>query len=137
MMILVNSCCLSSNELLLRRHQVEKHIQVIFLYSFKILERAAKLMKLLVRQFDCFTNVETQAGELVVIFYKYNSITDGQIFQKKNYFKRYQTAVNVGLSVSRVGSAANCSNEKSAGSLKLEQHYIVKLLFFSLNLMLI
>lgn len=49
------------------------------------------------------------------------SITDGQIFlEKELFYKGIRPAVNVGLSVSRVGSAANSCYETSAGSLKLE-----------------
>jgi len=50
------------------------------------------------------------------------SITDGQIFlESELFYKGIRPAINVGLSVSRVGSAAQCIAMKSiAGSLKLE-----------------
>lgn len=66
--------------------------------------------------------IETQGGD-VSAFIPTNviSITDGQIFLESDlFFKGVRPAVNVGLSVSRVGSAAQSKAYKSvAGSLKL------------------
>lgn len=48
-------------------------------------------------------------------------VTDGQIFTESNFYKGVRPAVNVGLSVSRVGSAAQIKAMKQvAGSVKLE-----------------
>merc|ERR1719162_1081679 len=67
--------------------------------------------------------IETQAGD-VSAFIPTNvvSITDGQIFLETELFhKGVRPAINVGLSVSRVGSAAQIKAMKQlAGSLKLE-----------------
>ena len=66
--------------------------------------------------------IETQGGD-VSAFIPTNviSITDGQIFlESELFFKGVRPAVNVGLSVSRVGSAAQTKIYKAvAGSLKL------------------
>jgi F-type H+-transporting ATPase subunit alpha len=67
--------------------------------------------------------IETQAGD-VSAFIPTNviSITDGQIFlETELFYKGVRPAVNVGLSVSRVGSAAQVKAMKQvAGTLKLE-----------------
>jgi F-type H+-transporting ATPase subunit alpha len=67
--------------------------------------------------------IETQAGD-VSAFIPTNviSITDGQIFlENELFYKGIRPAVNVGLSVSRVGSAAQIKAMKQvAGTLKLE-----------------
>lgn len=67
--------------------------------------------------------IETQAGD-VSAFIPTNviSITDGQIFLENELFYRgIRPAINVGLSVSRVGSAAQIKAMKQvSGSLKLE-----------------
>jgi len=67
--------------------------------------------------------IETQAGD-VSAFIPTNviSITDGQIFLETELFYRgIRPAINVGLSVSRVGSAAQIKAMKQvSGSLKLE-----------------
>jgi F-type H+-transporting ATPase subunit alpha len=67
--------------------------------------------------------IETQAGD-VSAYVPTNviSITDGQIFLETDlFFKGIRPAVNVGLSVSRVGSAAQIKAMKQvAGSIKLE-----------------
>merc|ERR1712182_134566 len=67
--------------------------------------------------------IETQAGD-VSAFIPTNviSITDGQIFlETELFYKGVRPAVNVGLSVSRVGSAAQVKAMKQvAGTLKLD-----------------
>jgi len=96
---------------------------VFYLHS-RLLERAAKLNQTF--KFGSLTAlpiVETQAGD-VSAFIPTNviSITDGQIFLESELFnKGIRPAINVGLSVSRVGSAAQVKCMRSiAGTLKLE-----------------
>jgi len=67
--------------------------------------------------------IETQAGDVsVYIPTNVISITDGQIFlETELFYKGIRPAINVGLSVSRVGSAAQTKSMKQvAGSMKLE-----------------
>ena len=67
--------------------------------------------------------IETQGNDVsAYIPTNVISITDGQIFLESNlFYKGIRPAVNAGLSVSRVGSAAQCKSMKMiAGSLKLE-----------------
>jgi F-type H+-transporting ATPase subunit alpha len=67
--------------------------------------------------------IETQAGDVsAYIPTNVISITDGQIFLETDlFYKGVRPAVNVGLSVSRVGSAAQVKAMKQvAGSIKLE-----------------
>ena len=67
--------------------------------------------------------IETQAGDVsAYIPTNVISITDGQIFlETELFYKGIRPAVNVGLSVSRVGSAAQIKAMKQvAGSVKLE-----------------
>merc|ERR1712002_1242774 len=67
--------------------------------------------------------IETQAGDVsAYIPTNVISITDGQIFlETELFFKGIRPAINVGLSVSRVGSAAQTKAMKQvAGSMKLE-----------------
>jgi F-type H+-transporting ATPase subunit alpha len=67
--------------------------------------------------------IETQAGDVsAYIPTNVISITDGQIFLETDlFFKGIRPAINVGLSVSRVGSAAQTKAMKQvAGSIKLE-----------------
>merc|ERR1711934_696906 len=67
--------------------------------------------------------IETQAGDVsAYIPTNVISITDGQIFLETELFNQgIRPAVNVGLSVSRVGSSAQTKSMKSvAGSIKLE-----------------
>lgn len=67
--------------------------------------------------------IETQAGDVsAYIPTNVISITDGQIFLETNlFFKGIRPAINVGLSVSRVGSSAQTKAMKQvAGSIKLE-----------------
>jgi F-type H+-transporting ATPase subunit alpha len=96
---------------------------VFYLHS-RLLERAAKMN-------DNFGGgsltalpvIETQAGDVsAYIPTNVISITDGQIFlETELFFKGIRPAINVGLSVSRVGSAAQMKAMKQvAGSMKLE-----------------
>jgi F-type H+-transporting ATPase subunit alpha len=67
--------------------------------------------------------IETQGNDVsAYIPTNVISITDGQIFLESNlFYKGIRPAVNAGLSVSRVGSSAQCKSMKFiAGSLKLE-----------------
>ncbi|GAB4284132.1 MAG: F0F1 ATP synthase subunit alpha [Candidatus Dojkabacteria bacterium] len=67
--------------------------------------------------------IETQAGDIsAYVPTNVISITDGQIFLESNlFYKGQRPAVNVGLSVSRVGSAAQIKPmKKVAGKMKLE-----------------
>ncbi|MEL6575720.1 MAG: F0F1 ATP synthase subunit alpha [Pseudomonadota bacterium] len=96
---------------------------VFYLHS-RLLERAAKLNA--DHQSGSLTAlpiIETQAGD-VSAFIPTNviSITDGQIFLETDlFFQGIRPAVNVGLSVSRVGSSAQTKAMKSvAGAVKLE-----------------
>lgn len=96
---------------------------VFYLHS-RLLERAAKMN-------DDFGGgsltalpvIETQAGDVsAYIPTNVISITDGQIFlETELFFKGIRPAINVGLSVSRVGAAAQMKAMKQvAGSMKLE-----------------
>jgi proton translocating ATP synthase F1 alpha subunit len=96
---------------------------VFYLHS-RLLERAAKLNKNYGSgSFTALPIIETQAGNVsAYIPTNVISITDGQIFLESELFhKGIRPAINVGLSVSRVGSAAQVKSMKEiAGSLKLE-----------------
>src|SRR6195952_4114672 len=96
---------------------------VFYLHS-RLLERAAKMS-------DAFGSgsltalpvIETQAGDVsAYIPTNVISITDGQIFlETELFYQGIRPAVNVGLSVSRVGSSAQTkAMKKVAGSIKLE-----------------
>lgn len=66
--------------------------------------------------------VETQAGDIsAYVPTNVISITDGQIFlESELFYKGFRPAVNIGLSVSRVGSAAQLKSvKKVASSIKL------------------
>ena len=96
---------------------------VFYLHS-RLLERAAKLNDDMGGgSLTALPIIETQAGD-VSAFIPTNviSITDGQIFLETDLFNQgIRPAVNVGLSVSRVGSAAQTkAMKKVAGSIKLE-----------------
>ncbi len=96
---------------------------VFYLHS-RLLERAAKLnQEKGGGSLTALPIIETQAGD-VSAFIPTNviSITDGQIFLETELFNQgIRPAVNVGLSVSRVGSAAQTkAMKKVAGSIKLE-----------------
>lgn len=96
---------------------------VFYLHS-RLLERAAKMSAVLHGgSLTAMPIVETQGGDVsAYIPTNVISITDGQIFLETDLFnKGIRPAVNVGLSVSRVGSAAQKTfMRKIAGSLKLE-----------------
>ncbi len=96
---------------------------VFYLHS-RLLERAAKMS-------DAFGGgsltslpiIETQGNDVsAYIPTNVISITDGQIFLESNlFYKGIRPAVNAGLSVSRVGSSAQCTSMRYiAGSMKLE-----------------
>merc|ERR1712021_13506 len=96
---------------------------VFYLHS-RLLERAAKLNdKLGSGSLTALPVIETQAGDVsAYIPTNVISITDGQIFlETELFYKGIRPAINVGLSVSRVGSAAQAKSMKQvAGSMKLE-----------------
>ena len=96
---------------------------VFYLHS-RLLERAAKLNKKFGDgSLTALPIVETQSGDVsAYIPTNVISITDGQIFLETNlFYNGIRPAVNVGLSVSRVGSAAQLlCVKKITGSLKLE-----------------
>merc|ERR1719498_547989 len=97
---------------------------VFYLHS-RLLERAAKMNEETHAggSLTALPVIETQAGDVsAYIPTNVISITDGQIFLETELFYRgIRPAVNVGLSVSRVGSAAQIKAMKQvAGTLKLE-----------------
>ena len=96
---------------------------VFYLHS-RLLERAAKLSdELGAGSLTALPIIETQAGDVsAYIPTNVISITDGQIFlESELFYKGIRPAVNVGISVSRVGSAAQTKAiKKIAGSMKLE-----------------
>lgn len=95
---------------------------VFYLHS-RLLERAAKLSdKHGGGSMTALPIIETQGGDVsAYIPTNVISITDGQIFlESELFYKGVRPAINVGLSVSRVGSAAQLKAMKQvAGSLKL------------------
>jgi F-type H+-transporting ATPase subunit alpha len=95
---------------------------VFYLHS-RLLERAAKLNdKHGGGSMTALPVIETQGGDVsAYIPTNVISITDGQIFlESELFYKGIRPAINVGLSVSRVGSAAQLKAMKQvAGSLKL------------------
>jgi len=95
---------------------------VFYLHS-RLLERAAKMNdKLGGGSLTALPVIETQGGDVsAYIPTNVISITDGQIFlEAELFYKGIRPAINVGLSVSRVGSAAQVKAMKQvAGSLKL------------------
>jgi F-type H+-transporting ATPase subunit alpha len=96
---------------------------VFYLHS-RLLERAAKLSdENGAGSLTALPIIETKAGD-VSAFIPTNviSITDGQVFLQDNLFKSgVRPAVDVGISVSRVGGAAQTKSMKSvAGTLKLD-----------------
>lgn len=96
---------------------------VFYLHS-RLLERAAKLDDPYgAGSLTALPIIETQAGDVsAYIPTNVISITDGQIFlETELFFKGIRPAINVGLSVSRVGSAAQTKAVKQvAGKIKLE-----------------
>lgn len=96
---------------------------VFYLHS-RLLERAAKMSDANGGgSLTALPIIETQAGDVsAYIPTNVISITDGQIFLETDlFFAGIRPAINVGLSVSRVGSAAQTkAMKKVAGSIKLE-----------------
>ncbi len=96
---------------------------VFYLHS-RLLERAAKLSDDMGGgSLTALPIIETQAGDVsAYIPTNVISITDGQIFLETDlFYQGIRPAINVGLSVSRVGSAAQTKAMKSvAGKIKLE-----------------
>jgi len=96
---------------------------VFYLHS-RLLERAAKMNESHgAGSLTALPVIETQAGDLsAYIPTNVISITDGQIFLETDlFYKGVRPAINVGLSVSRVGSAAQIKAMKQvSGSMKLE-----------------
>ena len=96
----------------------------VFYIHSRLLERACKLNdENGSGSLTALPVIETQAGDVsAYIPTNVISITDGQIFLETDlFFKGIRPAINVGLSVSRVGSAAQTKAMKQvAGSIKLE-----------------
>ena len=96
---------------------------VFFLHS-RLLERAAKMSDAKGGgSLTALPIIETQAGDVsAYIPTNVISITDGQIFlENELFYKGIRPAVNVGISVSRVGSAAQIkAMKKVSGSMKLD-----------------
>ena len=96
----------------------------VFYIHSRLLERAAKMSdKHGGGSLTALPIIETQAGDLsAYIPTNVISITDGQIFLETDlFFSGIRPAINVGLSVSRVGSAAQTkAMKKIAGPVKLE-----------------
>jgi F-type H+/Na+-transporting ATPase subunit alpha len=107
---------------------------VFYLHS-RLLERAAKLSdKLGSGSMTALPIIETQAGDVsAYIPTNVISITDGQIFLSSDLFNAgFRPAINAGISVSRVGSAAQTKAMKQvAGKLKLELAQFAELEAFS------
>ena len=96
---------------------------VFYLHS-RLLERASKLSNELGGgSLTALPIIETQAGDVsAYIPTNVISITDGQIFLESNlFFEGMRPAVNVGLSVSRVGGAAQTkAMKKACGSIRID-----------------
>jgi len=96
----------------------------VFYVHSRLLERAAKVSdELGAGSLTALPIIETQAGDVsAYIPTNVISITDGQIFlETELFYKGIKPAVNVGLSVSRVGSAAQTKAIKQvAGTIKLD-----------------
>ncbi|MFP5504026.1 MAG: F0F1 ATP synthase subunit alpha [Candidatus Sericytochromatia bacterium] len=106
---------------------------VFYLHS-RLLERAAKLSdKLGAGSMTALPIIETQAGDVsAYIPTNVISITDGQIFLETDLFNAgVRPAVNSGISVSRVGGAAQTKAMKKMGGLRLELAQFRELAAFS------
>ncbi len=101
----------------------EAYPGVVFYLHSRLLERAAKMSdEMGAGSLTALPVIETQAGDVsAYIPTNVISITDGQIFlETELFFKGIRPAVNVGISVSRVGSAAQIKAMKQvAGHIKL------------------
>nr|YP_009340581.1 ATP synthase CF1 alpha subunit [Wimmerella hederacea]APQ40154.1 ATP synthase CF1 alpha subunit [Wimmerella hederacea] len=107
----------------------------IFYLHSRLLERAAKLSSHLGEgSMTALPIVETQSGDVsAYIPTNVISITDGQIFLSADLFNAgIRPAINVGLSVSRVGSAAQIkAMKKVVGQLKLDLAQLTELETFA------
>lgn len=107
---------------------------VFYLHS-RLLERAAKLSEKNGNgSLTALPIVETQAGDVsAYIPTNIISITDGQVFLESDlFYQGFRPALNVGLSVSRVGGSAQIKTmKKIAGKLKLEASQYRELAAFS------
>ncbi len=107
----------------------------VFYIHSRLLERAAKLSDALgAGSMTALPVIETQAGDVsAYIPTNVISITDGQIFLSSDLFNAgFRPAINAGVSVSRVGSAAQTKAMKQvAGKLKLELAQFAELEAFS------
>merc|ERR1712129_550732 len=121
--------------LLLRPPGREAYPGDVFYLHSRLLERAAKLSdELGGGSMTALPIIETQASDVsAYIPTNVISITDGQIFLESELFYQGQRpAISVGLSVSRVGSAAQTkAMKKVAGKLKLELAQFAELEAFS------
>ena len=121
--------------LLLRRPPGREAYPDVFYLHSRLLERAAKLSdELGGGSMTALPIIETQAGDVsAYIPTNVISITDGQIFLSGDLFNSgIRPAINVGISVSRVGSAAQIKAMKQvAGKLKLELAQFAELEAFS------
>merc|ERR1719201_2322810 len=111
--------------LLLRPPGREAYPGDVFYIHSRLLERSAKMNEETHGggSLTALPIIETQAGDVsAYIPTNVISITDGQIFlETELFYKGIRPAINVGLSVSRVGSAAQTKSMKQvAGSMKLE-----------------
>jgi F-type H+-transporting ATPase subunit alpha len=107
----------------------------VFYVHSRLLERAAKMSdEMGGGSLTALPIIETQAGDVsAYIPTNVISITDGQIFLEGDlFYKGIRPAVNVGLSVSRVGSAAQSkSMKKVSGPVKLDLAQYRELAAFS------
>merc|ERR1712071_472931 len=107
----------------------------VFYFHSRLLERAAKMNEVHGGgSLTALPVIETQAGDVsAYIPTNVISITDGQIFlETELFYKGIRPAINVGISVSRVGSAAQTkAMKKVAGKLKLELAQFAELEAFS------
>jgi len=107
----------------------------VFYCHSRLLERAAKLSDAMGKgSMTALPVIETQAGDVsAYIPTNVISITDGQVFLSSDLFNSgLRPAINVGISVSRVGGAAQTKAiKKIAGTLKLELAQFDELAAFS------
>ncbi len=107
----------------------------VFYLHYRLLERAAKLHKTFGGgSLTALPIIETQAGDVsAYIPTNVISITDGQIFLESELFhKGIRPAVNVGLSVSRIGSVAQVKMMRTfAGPMKFQLAQYREIEFFS------